>query len=235
MDKKNKNLLSNAGSRNDLDLFIKKLSTVPSINNASSGRILFGLDATASRQPMWDRATHIQAEMFEAALSLGGLQMQVAFYQGFGDFKAFPWSNDPKKLISYMNKVQCLGGLTQINKFFEHALLELKKVKINAIVFIGDCMEENADFIINNAGKLSLKGVPIFIFQEGNDPSASYVFSEVARISNGFHSIFDSNSSSKLKNLLKAIAIFAAGGKEGLRMNIKIAPKEINLLLSKVK
>ncbi len=73
MDKKNKNLLSNAGSRNDLDLFIKKLSTVPSINNASSGKILFGLDATASRQPMWDRATHIQAEMFEAALSLGGL------------------------------------------------------------------------------------------------------------------------------------------------------------------
>ena len=235
MIKKNKKFIKKSGINRDLDLFIKKLSSLPKKYNTTNGKILFGLDATASRQPMWDRAAHIQADMFEAALSLGGIEMQVAYYQGFGNFKAFPWSSDSKEIIDYMYSVQCLGGLTQINKFLEHAISELKKTKINAIVFIGDCMEENADIIINKAGKIGLKGVPIFIFQEGSHPDASFVFSEIARITNGFHSIFDSSSSSILKNLLKAVAIFAAGGKEGLKKNIRIAPKEIKLLLNKVK
>ncbi|PPR76695.1 MAG: hypothetical protein CFH01_01877 [Alphaproteobacteria bacterium MarineAlpha2_Bin1] len=235
MSKNNKNFLGTNRSNKNLDLFIKKLSSVPKKYIDPAGKILFGLDATASRQPMWDRATHIQAEMFEATLSLGSLEMQVAYYQGFGNFTAFPWSNDSKQIINYMHTVQCLGGLTQINKFLAHTLNELKKTKINAIVFIGDCMEENPDIILNNAGKIGLKGVPMFIFQEGSNPDASFVFGEMARITNGFHSIFDSSSSSKLKNLLKAIAIFATGGKEGLKKNIEIAPKEIKLLLSKVR
>ncbi len=234
MSKNNKNFLSKNKKNKDLDLFIKKLSSVPKTYNNPSGKILFGLDATASRQPMWDRASHIQAEMFEASLSLGGLEMQVAYYQGFSNFTAFPWCSDSKKIINYMDSVQCLGGLTQINKFLVHALYELKKTKINAIVFIGDCMEENPDIILNNVGKIGLKGVPMFIFQEGNNPEANFVFGEMARITNGFHTIFNSSSSSTLKNLLKAIAIFVAGGKEGLRKNIKIAPNEIKLLLTKL-
>ena len=105
---KKKNLLRRVGINRDLDLFIKKLSSLPKKYNTTNGKILFGLDATASRQPMWDRAAHIQADMFEAALSLGGIEMQVAYYQGFGNFKAFPWSNDSKEIIDYMYSVHCL-------------------------------------------------------------------------------------------------------------------------------
>ena len=43
------------------------------------GRLIFALDATASREPTWDRACRIQGEMFEATAALGGLDIQLVF------------------------------------------------------------------------------------------------------------------------------------------------------------
>src|SRR5262245_21585586 len=83
--------------------FLAKLAAVPAPRKGGGpGRLLFGLDATASRQPTWDRACHIQAEMFTAAAELGGLDIQLAYYRGFGEFKATPWLSDSKTLQRLM-------------------------------------------------------------------------------------------------------------------------------------
>jgi len=37
------------------------------------GRVIFAIDATASRQPTWDQAAHLQAKMFETVADMGGL------------------------------------------------------------------------------------------------------------------------------------------------------------------
>tara|TARA_B100001559_G_C16382644_1_gene567333 strand:+ start:112 stop:819 length:708 start_codon:yes stop_codon:yes gene_type:complete len=235
MRKKSQKSVVGKASSNSLESFLEKLSKVPQKKNPNPGRIIFGIDATASRQPLWDKASHIQSEMFDSALSLGGLKMKIAYYQGFKKFNSFPWIDNSDKLIKLMENVNCLGGLTQINRFLEYSLEESNKSNINAIIFIGDCVEENYDLILNTTGKISLKGIPIFIFQEGSDPNVKFVFSEIARITNGIYSVFDSSSSKTLKNLLKAIAIFAAGGKDGLRKKIDVAPIEIKLLLQKMK
>ena len=54
---------------------------------APRGRLIFALDATASRQPTWDRACQLQGDMFAAAAELGGLALQLVWYRGYGEFQ----------------------------------------------------------------------------------------------------------------------------------------------------
>ena len=56
--------------------FLDKLKQAPAAHTGGGrGRLIFALDATASREPTWDRACRIQGEMFEATAGLGGLEI----------------------------------------------------------------------------------------------------------------------------------------------------------------
>ena len=68
-----------------------------------------------------------------------------------------------------MTKVSCQGGYTQIRKVLTHPRKESEQVKVNAVVYVGDCMEEDIDELSQRAGALGLMGVPMFLFQEGRD------------------------------------------------------------------
>jgi hypothetical protein len=63
------------------------------------------------------------------------------------------------------------GGHTQIGKILGHARKESHEVKVQALVFVGDAMEEAIDDLCATAGELGLIGVPAFMFQEGDDAS----------------------------------------------------------------
>ena len=69
-----------------------------------SGRLIFALDATASRQPTWDTATELQAAMFAEAARLGGLQVQLVFFRGT-ECKATAWTTSPNDLAVKMRKI----------------------------------------------------------------------------------------------------------------------------------
>jgi len=201
----------------DVDSFLKKVAAVPvNKSGTSRGRLLFAMDATASRQPTWDRAAGLQGEMFEATAALGGLDVQLAFYRGFGEFKVSQWTDDGRELLRLMTSVSCFAGETQINKILKHALNETKKRKVNALVFVGDCMEEDIDHLGKSAGELGLNGVPAFMFQEGHDPVAKFAFQQIAKLSGGACVQFDGSSAETLKSLLGAVAVFAAGGHAAL-------------------
>jgi hypothetical protein len=45
----------------------------------SRGRLIFTLDATASRESTWDMAAQLQASMFEEAAKAGGLDVQLVY------------------------------------------------------------------------------------------------------------------------------------------------------------
>ena len=83
-----------------VDSFVKQVGRLPA-NHApgSRGRLLFAMDATASREPTWDHACTIQGEMFVAADALGGLDVRLAFYRGFDEFKVSRWTSDGLSLI----------------------------------------------------------------------------------------------------------------------------------------
>src|SRR5262245_9932714 len=94
-----------------VDAFLKKLAAAPAPRPAAGqrGRLMFALDATASRQPTWDQACQIQAEMFKATDALGGLDIQLVFYRGFAELKASRWFGSAADLLAHMSGVSCLG------------------------------------------------------------------------------------------------------------------------------
>lgn len=201
--------------KQSIDAFIDQARTLPSVSN-NPGRLLFALDATASRQPSWDRACHLQSEMFLATRELGGLAIQVCYYRGFNEFRATPWINDTDRLLKAMNRVSCLGGHTQIRKVLGQALRETRSKPVKAVVFIGDCCEETVDDLCQRAGELGMLRTPVFVFQEGHEPHAEAVFKQISKLSGGAYARFDSNSSALLKELLTAVAVYASGGVSAL-------------------
>src|SRR5437868_11660485 len=126
--------------------FLDKLKRAPVAHTGGGrGRLIFALDATASREPSWDRACRIQGEMFEATAALGGLDVKLIYYRGFNECKASRWLANAADLHRVMRAVSCLGGETQIERVLDHAIAENQKQRLGALVFVGDAMEENVE------------------------------------------------------------------------------------------
>jgi hypothetical protein len=195
--------------------FLRKAAAAKTVKPVS-GRLIFALDATASRQPTWDHACQLQGEMFVETAGLGGLAIQLVWYRGLGEFDAGPWVSQSAKLVRVMSGVFCQGGITQLARVLKHAIAETQKHKINALVFVGDCMEEDIEELAALAGELGLLGVPIFIFHEGGEPAAAAAFRRLARLSHGAYCRFDAGSAQQLRDLLGAVAVYAAGGNQAL-------------------
>ncbi|MFN4089139.1 MAG: VWA domain-containing protein [Alphaproteobacteria bacterium] len=201
----------------DVEDFLRRVQSAPPPRpGGSRGRLIFAMDATASRGPTWDRACQIQAEMFLATAALGGLDVQLVFYRGFGECKASPWVSDASALARKMTAVACLGGQTQIGRVLGHAARECRRQRVNALVFVGDAFEEAIDDVCAQAGELGLLGMPAFMFHEGFDPVARNAFEQIARLTGGACCSFDGSSADQLKALLRAVAVFAAGGMAAL-------------------
>lgn len=215
-DDKNRSL-TRKSSRADIDAFVSKMNSLPRrADPQRRGRIIFAMDATASRQPTWDRAVHLQAEMFGEAARLGGLEIQLCHFRGYREFEASAWTTDAASLQRVMTGVMCLAGNTQIERVLEHAVREAGARKIDALIYVGDCMEEDPERLTNQAARLKLLGVPAFVFHEGNDPIAAQTFRDIGRLSGGAYCAFDTHSPQQLRDLLAAVAVYAAGGRPAL-------------------
>jgi hypothetical protein len=205
-----------ASSKSDVDAFVARMKALAPVAGVQRGRLIFAMDATMSREPTWDMALALQSEMFAAVRDVGGLDVQLVYYRGDGECRTSKWVSNPEALARLMTSVRCHGGYTQIRKILAHAAKEAEKRKVNALVFVGDAMEEDADDLCGRAGELALMGCPVFLFQEGSDPTVSRTFAEIARLTKGAHCRFDAGSAEQLKALLTAVAVYAAGGRKAL-------------------
>jgi hypothetical protein len=188
----------------------------PAAVPGTRGRLIFALDATMSRQPTWDSACTLQAEMFREAASAGGLDIQLVYFRGISECRASGWVAGSEKLAALMSRIDCRGGHTQIGKVLGHARQEYGKQRVQALVFVGDAMEEKIDDLCAAAGELGLLGVPVFMFQEGDDAVAENAYREIARLSRGAYCRFDTGAAHQLGELLRAVAAYAAGGIKAL-------------------
>ena len=112
---------------------------------------------------------------------------------------------------------------------------ETKKRKVNALVFVGDCVEEDVDELCHLAGQLGVLGVPVFAFHEGNDMAAMQAFRQFARLTNGAYCSFDASSADQLRELLAAVAVYAAGGLKALQHYGRDAGAAVAQITSQVK
>lgn len=229
----------------DVSAFLQKAASVPVAADAplpqsaqaagqERGRLIFALDATMSRQATWDRAMHIQSEMFQVAGCMTGLAIKLVYFRGFGECRASRWVERSDELAGVMSRIFCQGGRTQIGKVLKCALEEARREKVSALVYVGDCMEEDVDLLCARAGELGLLRVPIFLFQEGSDPVADGAFREMARLSGGAHCPFSSGSADRLAQLLKAVAAYASGGRRALLALKERGDPGARLLLEKL-
>jgi hypothetical protein len=200
----------------DIAAFVAKAKAMSPFTAGGKGRLVFALDATMSRQPTWDMACALQADMFREAAALGSLDIRLVYYRGLNECRASGWISDSAALAKLMGKIDCRGGNTQIGKVLSEARREAVASGVRAVVFVGDAMEENVDDLCVRAGELGLLKVPVFMFQEGHDAAVEQAFREIARLTGGAWSRFDPGAAAQLRELLRAAAAYAAGGHEAL-------------------
>jgi len=200
----------------DIDTFIAEMTKTSTRATPGTGRLVFALDATASRRKTWDMACHLQGDMFKTVASVGGLSVQLVYYRDLSECRSSRWVTDTDELTRLMTRIQCRAGRTQISKVLAHAKRETGLLKVSALVFVGDACEEQDDELIPAANELGQAGVPVFMFQEGNSREVEHTFREITRVTHGAYCRFDSGSAKQLGELLKAVAVYAVGGKEAL-------------------
>jgi hypothetical protein len=212
--------LEKQSSNSELSAFLARSAQLPQRSNSAPrklGRMIFALDATASRQASWDRACALQGEMFIATEQLGGLQLQLCYYRGFKEFIASDWLVDSRSLLQHMHRARCRGGYTQLQRVLDHALQQHSQEPIKAVIIIADAVEESIDALCAKAGKMGVLNIPLFMFQEGRDSVTQQCFQQMATLSRGAYAHFDERSAATMIDLLGAAATFAAGGSDALQ------------------
>ena len=115
-----------------------------------------------------------------------------------------------------MRAVSCVGGETQIERVLAHAIAETKRQRVNALVFVGDAMEENVDRLCRTrrrTGAARRAGLPLSRRRRpdrrvGLPADRASVARRLLR--------FDAGSAEQLRDLLGAVAVYAAGGYRAL-------------------
>ncbi|GAC1561846.1 MAG: hypothetical protein NVS2B5_26450 [Beijerinckiaceae bacterium] len=228
--------LSPRGTGEAVRAFLDQVVRAPVAHNESSrGRLIFALDATMSRQPTWDLAQSLQGRMFESTAALGGLDVQLVYFRGFGECRASGFVSGGQGLANLMAKIGCRGGHTQIGKVLRHVRDEAKAARVGALVFVGDAMEERLDDLAAIAGELGLLGVKAFMFHEGDSTIAGQAFREIARLTGGAYAAFDASAPARLAALLSAAAAYAAGGRLALERKAAEGANEARFLLAQMR
>jgi hypothetical protein len=181
------------------------------------GRLIFGVDATASREATWTIARELQAQMFREAAPIGQLDMQLLFYGG-DRCRASKWTSSGEQLAQLMTGVECKSGITQIARVLRHVLREHEKTPVQALTFIGDAAEEAIDTLSGVAGELGAVGVPCYMFLEGNNAAARRAFRLIALRSGGRFYEFNAATPQAIEHLaehLSAVAHFAVSDQSG--------------------
>jgi hypothetical protein len=129
-----------------------------------------------------------------------------------------------------MATIMCRAGLTKIGRVLTHVRKENERQKVNAVVLVSDACEETPSELYAEARQLV--GVPVFMFQEGDDQAVAKVYGQITDLTGGAACKFDHAAAQRLADLLKAVAAFATGGVKALANQNSEAAK---LLLTQIK
>lgn len=204
--------------------------------NESRPRLLFTMDATASREASWNVAKEITGAMFEAVP--GELDVAIAYHGGGRLQEVTPFSTNAKVFLDKLHTVRCHAGMTALNQILDQAC-QINQLK--ALIYVGDCFEEDSTLAIEIAKQLKLKGVRCFMFHDTSSSGQGYdvqtaakVFASIAQITKGALLPFDETSPQLVKALLEAIAIYAFGGIKALEKKRASLPAA-RLLLEQIR
>ena len=178
-------------------------------------RLVFGFDATASREPAWATARQVTDALVRALPD--ELDVALAVHGGshlhtFTDFTA-----DPNMLRDRAASITCRAGHTQLLPLLARALAAQG---VRVITYIGDVYEESPAQGRKLADELGSRGIRLIVLHDTAHWTArrdAEVFLDLARRTGGCVLPFDASAPGRLRDLLAAIAVFAVGGAELLQ------------------
>jgi hypothetical protein len=191
-------------------------------------RLIFGFDATASREPAWATARSVTDALVKALP--GELDVALAVHGGslLHTFTAF--TSDPKTLRDRAAGISCIAGMTRLLPILSRAL---SNPGVRVVIYIGDVFEESPDRGRKLADAMGLKGIKLIVLHDTTDWNAKRdgeVFLDLARRTGGCVLPFDANAPARLRELLAAVAVYAVGGSEMLEEKREELPGAVLLL-----
>jgi len=180
------------------------------------GRIILAIDATGTRQAIWDQIGKLQATMFVSGEQKTGLSVQLVYYRGSDECRASKWVSNAQSLYHLMGNIRCEGNIMQLSKVLSHSGKEHSKKRVSALVFIGDTVTEDVETLKEQATKLAKQGFRAIMVQDGIDSHTEKTFRAIAEVTNGAFLRFDQRFPKPLEEALSAAAMFATGGIQGL-------------------
>jgi hypothetical protein len=199
-------------------------------------RLVFAVDATASREPAWAAARKVTDALVKALP--GALDVALAVHGGSRVHTFTAFTNDAATLRDRAAGVACEAGLTRLLPILSASM---KRPGVRVVVYIGDVFEESlvqgrrlADAMGGQGGGQGAgQGIKLIVLHDTSDPSArrdAEVFWDLAKRTGGCVLPFDASASGRLRDLLSAVAVYAVGGEKLLRERRHDLPGAVALL-----
>jgi hypothetical protein len=191
-------------------------------------RLVFAVDATASREPAWAAARQVTDALVKALP--GELDVALAVHGGSRVHTFTAFTNNAATLRDRAAGVFCVAGLTRLLPILA---ISLKQTSVRVVVYIGDVFEESLPHGRQIADSLGARGTKLIVLHDTSDPAArrdAEVFWDLAKRTGGCVLPFDASAPGKLRDILSAVAVYAVGGEKLLRERRHALPGAVALL-----
>jgi hypothetical protein len=191
-------------------------------------RLIFGFDATASREPAWATARTVTDALVNSLP--GELDVALAVHGGSMLHTFTDFTSDAKTLRDRAAGIACIAGMTRLLPILSRAL---SNPGVRVVTYIGDVFEESPVRGRKLADAMGLKGIKLIVLHDTTDWNAkrdAEVFLVLARRTGGCVLPFDTNAPARLRQLLAAVAVYAVGGTEMLEARRDEMPGAVVLL-----
>ena len=178
-------------------------------------RLVFAVDATASREPAWVAARQVTDALVKALP--GELDVALAVHGGSRVHTFTAFTNDAATLRDRAAGVACEAGMTRLLPILSTTL---KQQSVRVIIYIGDVFEESLSHGRRLADQLGARGTKLIVLHDTTDPSArrdAELFWDLAKRTGGCVLPFDAGAPGRLRDILSAVAVYAVGGEKLLR------------------
>lgn len=191
-------------------------------------RLVFAVDATASREPAWAAARQVTDVLVKALP--GELDVALAVHGGARVHTFTAFTSDANTLRDRAAGVTCQAGSTRLLPILSASL---KQPGVRVVIYIGDVFEESMPQGRQLADAMGNQGTRLIVLHDTADPGArrdAEVFWDLAKRTGGCVLPFDAAASARLRDLLSAVAVYAVGGEKLLRERRHALPGAVALL-----
>jgi hypothetical protein len=191
-------------------------------------RLVFAVDATASREPAWAAARQVTDALFKALP--GALDVALAVHGGSRVHTFTPFTNDANTLRDRAAGVTCHAGSTRLLPILAACL---RQQGVRVVVYIGDVFEESVPRGRQLTDAMNAHGAKLIVLHDMADPVArrdAEVFWDLAKRTGGCVLPFDASAPGRLRDRWSAVAVYAVGGEKLLRDRQSDLPGAVALL-----